>query len=832
MICFLIDVAEDSPRGPPLRSLQLNPSPPVRLPSPRSPFYHLPEALPFLMSAIITPPNPTSESTKSTEIALKSVPPESSKNPEARHSSAPNDQAKSPSINKIRGSQNSSRRPSIQRRERAIDVTFKGKTLTELKEEFEQKCAEIDKEHPELARKEGNRWNKLHEILKDRDAKAIINHNENIDTLLVFAGLYSAILTAFAVEAYKLLQRDSSEASLQVLVQISQQLGSYAISSGFANATYVPPSLPTFTPERSSVWLNGLWFVALILSLVTASLGMLVKQWLREYLNFPDVTPEAHRRIQLFRVRGLRKYKVSEIAALLPMLLQISLVLFFAGLVLFTRSVNATIGWIITGFVVAWGAFLVITTILPWFSASCPYKTPFLNTITLQVKRLLSYLHKRLDDFSQFRFRWLYRKLPAVLFGDDAETRASNDSSLDTDVLIDAYKTSGNANVWETVMDCAVDPQDLSTSLSRLPSVINRRCFPSETSKTLAWVVWLRLSEDERRLFVQNLAICIRLRLIQAFEKTEHSELDDNAVDSLLQLTKYSVFYRYSSSGLDRSLWRISSTLLQESLYVPFAPASLVEYASGLLDCDFSTLRIWEHFGDSGECDTVNLRSMRISRHRLAMLALIEASNEFFEQTGVSSEEGDYPTIDQCGRIIFCALRATEECRVLLGHQFPQLSCRIASKVKSLPNPAGLRSTNNVFEWHCVLDMAMRLHKRFPHVIDKTLFEALNTRSVKDFDLYVEFNNGGDFGKYIKGKPEEVPQTLDESAGPIDWDRILEGYAEVEVHDVGEYTEYGNEWNYQRLRVDCRHRMEFMLNYEDAFGAQIRRVMNTFRAGD
>lgn len=84
---------------------------------------------------------------------------------------------------------NSSRRPSIQRRERAIDVTFKGKTLTELKEEFEQKCAEIDKEHPELARKEGNRWNKLHEILKDRDAKAIINHNENIDTLLVFVSI-------------------------------------------------------------------------------------------------------------------------------------------------------------------------------------------------------------------------------------------------------------------------------------------------------------------------------------------------------------------------------------------------------------------------------------------------------------------------------------------------------------------------------------------------------------------------------------------------------------------------------------------------------------------
>ncbi|KAJ3475916.1 hypothetical protein NLI96_g11513 [Meripilus lineatus] len=790
-----------------------------RLPLPLKPsslisyshLYHLVETLPASMSALI---DPTSHSIESTDIPLKTVPTTSSQNPEAGPSSEQNDQAKGSMENEIPGPQNSSRRSSVDCKGKNIDMTFKGKTLTELKKEFEEKCAEIDKECPEIVRKEkGNRWNEIHNVLKDRDAKAIQNHYENIDTLLVFAGLYSAILTAFVVEAYKLLQRDSSDASLQVLIQISQQLGSFAVTPGFANATHVPLSLPTgaFIPDRSSVWLNGLWFVALILSLVTASLGMLVKQWLREYLNLPDVKPEAQRRIQLFRVRGLRKYKVSEIAAFLPLLLQISLILFFSGLVLFTRSVHATIGWVITGFVVAWGAFLVITTILPWFSASCPYKTPFFKPITLQFKRLLANLIRPLGESSFYPFCWLHWKSYNTLFADDTETRASRDRSLDGDVLIDAYKTSGNADVWETVMYCAVDPQDPSTSLTRLPSVTNRRHFPDEMSMTLTDDAWRRLSGVEAQLFVKNLATCIRLRLIQAFEKKEHSELGDHVVDSLLQLDKYRCYVPWDSTGVGRALEQLSTLFLQGALSVTFAPGSLVKYASGLLGRGVRTLRILDHFSES------------------AMSAFIEASNEFFEQTGTSNSEYDRKVMTQCGSIIFCAGRATEESRALLEHEFPQLSRHIASKVKSLPDPSGLQYPPDVFECHCVLDMAMRLHKRIPDIIDKTLLEALYTRSVKMFDLYVEWYMW--LQEHIKGKPEGVSQRSGVSIGTIDWDQVLKEYTEIEVRDVGEYTEYGDEWDYQRLRVDCKHRMEFMLNYEKGWaGDEIRKILSAFQS--
>ncbi|KAJ3475689.1 hypothetical protein NLI96_g11670 [Meripilus lineatus] len=693
--------------------------------------------------------------------------------------------------------------------------------LDQLKRELVDKCAKIDEEYPEVAHKDG--WSALHEMLKIRDEKDIKKHFENIDTLLVFAGLYSAILTAFLVEAYKLLQPDSSDDSKQILLEISRQLGSFTVTSGLVNATYVPSSLPTgpFTPKQSSVWLNGLWFVALILSLTTASLGLLVKQWLRECDDNPAITPEEHRRIRVFRMRGLRKYKVHEMATFLPLLLQISLILFFSGLVLFTRTVHATIGRVIMGLVVAWGAFLVITTILPWFSASCPYKTPFLKSITLQFNRLLNYLNKSLKSFARIiHFDWLFRTLPSEF---DSETGISKDSSWDVEVLLDASETSENANVWETIMQC-VDLQRPSESFANLCSVILRAsgdpCSKSSTSVNLVGRAWIRLPFENKALFVKSLATYIRSRLIQAFEQKEESQLDDDIGRLLfiLNVSSNQLKWRSSShsSRMSRSLVRMSSALMEGLFSAPFTRESLVKYASKLLGSGVDTLKEWEYFDKSSEYRATTLRSLRFSRHCLAMSAFIGASEQVFDPSNTLNKK--YEVFRRTLSILFCAGRSTEECWPVLKNEFRHLSGLIARKVDALQipsgwqNPSGWQHPLDTFRWQCVLDMAMRLHKRTPGIIDKTLFEALNTFSVKMFDLYVEHreDENGKLAKYIRKEAERESLTLDE---------VLGRYVEVEVRGYGEYTEYEDKWDYWRLRVDCEHRMEFILNYEKSHPA-------------
>ncbi|PSR71642.1 hypothetical protein PHLCEN_2v12495, partial [Hermanssonia centrifuga] len=136
--------------------------------------------------------------------------------------------------------------------------------------------------------------------------------------------------------------------------------------------------------------------------LTTASFGILVKQWLREYIAIDYTSPRARLRARQFRYPGLAKWKVFEIAALLPLLLQLSLGLFFVGLCMFTWSIHPSIGKTSTTIIAGWGFLLVTVTIAPVLSPRCPYKTTLLKVPLKSLRRLLrrSYL-----------FRTLYWKL-------------------------------------------------------------------------------------------------------------------------------------------------------------------------------------------------------------------------------------------------------------------------------------------------------------------------------------------------------------------------------------------------------------------------------------
>ncbi|KAI0337006.1 hypothetical protein BDW22DRAFT_1340643, partial [Trametopsis cervina] len=81
-------------------------------------------------------------------------------------------------------------------------------------------------------------------------------------------------------------------------------------------------------------------------------------------------------RIRYFRRLALEDWHVLGIASALPFLLQISLVLFFVGLCYFTADIHPSVKNTTFPLVSAWAFFFVSATLLPLFSARCPYKTP------------------------------------------------------------------------------------------------------------------------------------------------------------------------------------------------------------------------------------------------------------------------------------------------------------------------------------------------------------------------------------------------------------------------------------------------------------------------
>ncbi|KAJ7082992.1 hypothetical protein C8R44DRAFT_561988, partial [Mycena epipterygia] len=56
------------------------------------------------------------------------------------------------------------------------------------------------------------------------DKTLVENWKSDMDGILIFAGLFSAILTAFLIESYKTLSPDQGAITIAVLAQISLQL--------------------------------------------------------------------------------------------------------------------------------------------------------------------------------------------------------------------------------------------------------------------------------------------------------------------------------------------------------------------------------------------------------------------------------------------------------------------------------------------------------------------------------------------------------------------------------------------------------------------------------
>ncbi|KAK7053020.1 hypothetical protein VNI00_004341 [Paramarasmius palmivorus] len=224
---------------------------------------------------------------------------------------------------------------------------------------------------------------------------------DDIDALLVYhvdrvpqAGLFSAVVTAFAVESTNTLQPDPMEETVRLLTAI-------------ANQTTTEPQ-GDFTPTTTAVTVNVMYFLSLTLSLTSALLSILCKQWIREYQrDYPSHLNSRQKvAVRQSRYEGLQKWRVPGIIAMIPLLLQVATALFFFGLVTMLWDTNHTVAIVIMVPVIVSLLSVVVTTILApifllvaWgrkksFFWQCPYKTPLGWTIIRMVTPLFLLVHR------------------------------------------------------------------------------------------------------------------------------------------------------------------------------------------------------------------------------------------------------------------------------------------------------------------------------------------------------------------------------------------------------------------------------------------------------
>ncbi|KAK0492110.1 hypothetical protein EDD18DRAFT_521325 [Armillaria luteobubalina] len=263
-------------------------------------------------------------------------------------------------------------------------------------------------------------WGTYEDESKNHDTNMVEKSRDNVDVLLVFAGLFSAVVTTFVAQTYQNLQVNYAAMSASLLYE--SVLVQRAISNGASVNSIAPspfnPTIP-FVPATTDVWVNGLWFTSLFLSLTTALVAVLVKQWLHHYVALPSGTPRDRSFTRQFRFAGFQKWHVQVIIGLLPVLMHLALAIFLGGLVVFLHPLREALSWIIcAGTAVVYVAY-VLAVIFPIIFPQCPYRTPLCDIIYISLQRIIPQVTwQRKDDFlSAFKggsIFHMFRGLPDV----------------------------------------------------------------------------------------------------------------------------------------------------------------------------------------------------------------------------------------------------------------------------------------------------------------------------------------------------------------------------------------------------------------------------------
>jgi len=217
------------------------------------------------------------------------------------------------------------------------------------------------------------------------DTSREIEWRDLADTVLVFVctdtlygtylltwsqdGLFAAFLSAFLVFLIPQLQPNNGDVAMDVLIHISKQL---------SNSTTLAFEPTTSQVSFNAAAVNVLFFLSLAFVLLDAFLAMLVKGWLQEFDRGWRTFTVAHLRAQERerRLQELVRWKLPELVALLPVLIQGSLLLFCIGLLVLIFPLHLPSAILSTFAFVSGFGFYGFTTYVSIVKSYAPFSSP------------------------------------------------------------------------------------------------------------------------------------------------------------------------------------------------------------------------------------------------------------------------------------------------------------------------------------------------------------------------------------------------------------------------------------------------------------------------
>ncbi|KAJ7759590.1 hypothetical protein B0H16DRAFT_1533849, partial [Mycena metata] len=175
-------------------------------------------------------------------------------------------------------------------------------------------------------------------LADEHDKEFQQKYSTDLDTALLFAGLFSAVSSAFIIQIEPKLESD-------------------------------PPSI--------IVAVQSLLYISLFTTLLAALLAVLGKQWVMHYQVAGSRGTMEERGLERQRkLDGLRRWKFDAILQMFPLLLQLALLLFSSALLLYLWTIHRAIAAIVLALTVFGVCGYICFLVSAILSSDSPFQTP------------------------------------------------------------------------------------------------------------------------------------------------------------------------------------------------------------------------------------------------------------------------------------------------------------------------------------------------------------------------------------------------------------------------------------------------------------------------
>lgn len=177
--------------------------------------------------------------------------------------------------------------------------------------------------------------------------------------------------SAFIVQVQSELTQDPNEETAALLRVLIYKTDNTAFGGNV-------PATPQWSgPLPRIVHVQAILYTSLALSLLSAFLAMLGKQWLNRYAS-TNVRGSAIERSQnrQRKLNGIVTWYFNYVMESLPVMLQLALLLFACALARYLWGINTTVAFVIIGITAFGLVFYLFILAAGSISVSCPYQTP------------------------------------------------------------------------------------------------------------------------------------------------------------------------------------------------------------------------------------------------------------------------------------------------------------------------------------------------------------------------------------------------------------------------------------------------------------------------